>query len=305
MELIDTTGTGHAGALKYWEPRFLPEELCLGSRNLTVLYRQWGNLAMQDLDAPEKTKVIHAFPGSILAMRLFDGDTKVALNSSNKRFDPEAGRDNNFETRDPSLLKDETKVYDLRTGECIEYYEDWSKWYEVSLRAQDLGDYPVAEAHAREDFHQNQRFFELCRVQGRLLYFSRGEGASDLRHVVVRDADLQEPLCWYTGDDRAPTWINAHCTSDGKYLFIRENTFLPFSLENVFDEELSSVDSSEGADESDHLHTDLAERFCNEQVQPAVDYPIDEQYDNNDNNDNSLYGAIAQLIDIYHQGSNE
>ena len=37
--------------IRIWDPHFLPPDCCLGSRGLTVVYRQNGNIILQDMAA--------------------------------------------------------------------------------------------------------------------------------------------------------------------------------------------------------------------------------------------------------------
>ena len=244
IELIDTTGTGHPRAINNRDYRFLPEEACFGPRNLTVLYRQWGNLVMQDPDAPDATKVIPVFPGEIMRAIPFDGGLKVALLSGNDRFDPDSGKGYFCRVKDESLPKDETKVIDLRTGECIEHHESYAEWKETRIRIGELDDYPVAEALLRVDpFYYDLEKIELCRVQGRMLCHLRDDEENSMRQLVIRDAWRREPLCWYTGDEQVTRLSYAVCTRDGKHVVLKEGFVFPFSLENVFDDGcLPSID---------------------------------------------------------------
>lgn len=236
IELIDTTGTGHPRAIQNRDYRFVPEEARLGPRNLTVLYRQWGNLVMQDPDAPDATKVIPVFPGEIMKVIPFDGGMKVALRSSNHRFDPDSAKDFFCRTKDESLPEDETEVIDLCTGECIEHHESYAEWKETSIRIGELDDYPVIEALLRADLYYDLEDIELCRVQGRMLCHLRRDEENSMRQLVIRDAWRRDPLCWYTGDEQVTRLSRALCTHDGKYVVLTEGFVFPFSLENVFDD---------------------------------------------------------------------
>ena len=231
MKAVDADDTGDMDAQWIRTPRFLPEELCLGGRNLSVLYHQNGCFVIQDPDAPEKTRMIRIFPGSVGWSQLFDGGRKLAAFSSIRVFDLAAGK---LKSREDPSLDDGAKILDLKTGECLEHTDDWVHVYIVS---EELDDWPAIQSgleklyagpdQEKKNFAPPVRF--LCKGEERLLYSKGGHGNNAF---VVFSADSSKPLCWYYSEDRVS--YTAKSTSDGRFLFVKYGDRLcPFCLENV------------------------------------------------------------------------
>ena len=243
MQAVDALQSGDSDSLRMYAAQFLPASASLGPRNLTVLYYQYGYLVMQDLDTPGKEHIIHAFPGCLADMRLFDGQSKLMALSSTTVFDPTAGR---LKQRTDPAMADGAKVFDLASGECLEHAADWPKLYARSL---ELDDYPdivqaIIDSCETDEKNKYRIHFQpkpICWQDGRLVYehepyYLDGIKNSWNEHAfIVWDSTREKPLCWYCSEDA--TGLTGQCFSpDGTLAFaLCDSTLLAFSLENVLD----------------------------------------------------------------------
>ena len=225
MPAVDVDDTGDIDAQKVLDPQFLPPELCLGERNLTILYHQGGCLVIQDPDAPEKTRVIRTFPGNIVSSHLFDGGRKVAVVSGIEVYDPNGDR---FKVREDPSLEDGSKIIDLQTGECLEHTDDRKHILRI---ARELDTWPEIKNIVEKGAGQSIQM--LSREGEKALYSRRPAGSGFLRDAfAVFRIGSANPLCWYLSEDRGSPSQNS--TGDGRYIFLRYGYRLcPFRLENV------------------------------------------------------------------------
>ena len=231
MKAVDVDHTGDMDAQWIRNPRFLPEELCLGDRNLSILYHQNGCFVIQDPDAPGKTRVLRVFPGGVGWNQSFDGGRKLAAFSSISVFDPAAEK---LKTREDPSLDDGAKILDLKTGECLEHTDDRKHVY---IASEELDDWPAIQRGLeklcdgqyqwKKNYIPPVRF--LCKEKDRLLY---GRGGNANTPFAVFSADSNKQLGGYYSEDRFSCSVNN--TSDGRYIFLIYGYRLcPFRLENV------------------------------------------------------------------------
>ena len=288
FDIIDALGTGDARSRIIFDPRFVSAPLSIGPRGLTVLYRQFSHIVLQDPDAPSAERAIRVFPGSVSFNRLFDGGTKLMAFSAAYTFDASVPI---TYSRSDSSLEDGAKIIDLISGECLEHTDDWASLYVKSL---ELSDYPDVERGVLERCEKRyggkNNFAEDIRVISRqperLVYHREpktlpGVINDYMEHAfIVWDSTRDDPLCWYASDDNTK-FGDMQFSSDGKHAFKKvRNRLLAFSLENILDMEpakplrsekeldhlgyeLSHKEDNESQYEAYLVYTELAERFPN------------------------------------------
>ena len=267
IEAVDALRSGDEDSRKIRDPQFLPAALSRGERSLTVLYKQYGYLVMQEPDAPEKARIIRAFPGSVGQTRLFDNQSKLLALSTTQVFDASAGR---LKLREDPTLEDGAKVFELANGECIQHTDDWWQAYARSL---ELDDYPdvvqtivgsceVNDKGAKSITHIVR---PICRQAGRLVYACEPHyvpGVKDRYNehtFIVWDSTRNRPVCWYSSDTSSA--LSDICFSAcGKYAFMLTRGALhAFSLENVLDME-PTPKLLRSEQELDHLGFELSRK---------------------------------------------
>ena len=231
MDAVDAEKTGDEQAIKIWDPLFLPKDLSLGEHGLTMVYHQYGNLVIQDPEAPEKTKVVKAFPGNVSSKKLFDGGYKLAAYSGNSVYDPD---DNVFRSKKVPGLEDGAKVFDMRTMECIFHSQEN---LDVFQQAYELKDYPEFVKHVAANYKKPsyaRPIPQFVSRNGEAVYYYMPQVSGNNRYVLYKRKEARS-VCLYLNE--SATTLGEHPnTKDGRYFFLKFGTLIcPLELVNRTD----------------------------------------------------------------------